>query len=300
MANAVLIQNPESIYDDRPGIAYHFPKQYLRRLEECVGDWVIFYEGKKGALGYVAVQRVSKITPDAKQPGHYFAWLDPETLWQFERVVPRNNQFGRAYEPSLRESDTGRAMSGGYAVSAVRSVPFDAFTDIVTAGLKPLEGPNAIERAPGVADGQVSFEGAPLKDIRETVLQSRLARDASFARIVKAAYDGRCAISGLDLRNGGGRAEVQAAHIRPVKHKGPDIVQNGLALSGTVHWMFDRGLITVGENYEIIVADNKVPRDVQARLISSQRRLHLPANTRDYPHQDFLRFHRENVYGAVA
>ena len=37
--------------------------------------------------------------------------------------------------------------------------------------------------------------------------------------------------------------EDEAAHIRPVEHNGPDIISNGIALSGTAHWMFDRGLV---------------------------------------------------------
>ncbi|MEO1919427.1 MAG: HNH endonuclease [Paracoccaceae bacterium] len=77
---------------------------------------------------------------------------------------------------------------------------------------------------------------------------SRKYRDPSFARQVKAAYRGRCAISGFELRNGGGRPEVEATHIRPVAKEGPDTVRNGLALSGTLYWMFDRGLISVSEN----------------------------------------------------
>ncbi len=37
-----------------------------------------------------------------------------------------------------------------------------------------------------------------------------------FATGIKRAYDNTCAISGLRIINGGGRAEAQAAHIRPV------------------------------------------------------------------------------------
>jgi hypothetical protein len=37
----------------------------------------------------------------------------------------------------------------------------------------------------------------------------------------------------LQIINGGGRTEVQAAHIRPVAAGGSDSVRNGLALSGT-------------------------------------------------------------------
>lgn len=54
----------------------------------------------------------------------------------------------------------------------------------------------------------------------------------------------------MKLINGGGRAEAEAAHIRSVEANGPDIVSNGLALSGTAHWMFDRGLLSLTDDLE--------------------------------------------------
>lgn len=304
MANAVFIQNPHSIYKDSPGVRYHFPRRYLGMVEECIGDWVIFYEGKQGALGYVSVQKVASVTTDTELADHFFAWLDQGTQWQFEQIVPRNDPMGSAYESSLRGRD-GRAISGGAAVSAVRRISFEEFTRIVMAGLSPRVGPFALPRDADTpnftfAEAQAGFDPAPMRDIRETVLASRAARDQSFARMVKEAYNGRCAISGLDLRNGGGRAEVQAAHIRPVKDNGPDIVINGLALSGTLHWMFDRGLIGIGENHEILVSDNKVPSEVRKRLISPSGKLTLPDDPRKHPHPDYIRYHRETIFGAVA
>jgi len=74
------------------------------------------------------------------------------------------------------------------------------------------------------------------------MMVARPFRDAAFAVSVKAAYFNTCAMTGLQIINGGGRAEVQAAHIRPVAAGGSDSVRNGLALSGTIHWMFDRAL----------------------------------------------------------
>src|SRR3546814_5241197 len=49
-------------------------------------------------------------------------------------------------------------------------------------------------------------------------------------------------------------AEVDAAHIRPVEANGPDILTNGIALSGTAHWMFDRGLISFSDDFDIMVS----------------------------------------------
>jgi putative restriction endonuclease len=75
-----------------------------------------------------------------------------------------------------------------------------------------------------------------------------------FRRVVLCASDERCAVTGIKLINGSGRAEVAAAHIRPVEKNGPDIVSNGIALSGTAHWMFDRGLISLADDLEILIS----------------------------------------------
>ena len=307
MVNAVFIQNKNSIYDDRPGVAYHFPRRYLNTIKETVGDWVIFYEGKQGALGYTSVQRVDHIAPDPSSDDHYYAMLDRGTLWQFERVVQRNDEFGIAWEHSLRSSKDGAAISGGASVSAVRRLTSDEFTRIVLAGLEANKGPLALPREVSaepkllaMEESQAPFGAAKLSDFREKVLTARSVRDASFARQVKAAYRGKCAMSGLDLRNGGGRAEVQAAHIRPVKSEGPDTVNNGIALSGTLHWMFDRGLLSIGENFEILVSENKVDPKVRTRLLNANGLVTLPKDPRDHPHPEYIRFHRENVFGQVA
>jgi putative restriction endonuclease len=100
-------------------------------------------------------------------------------------------------------------------------------------------------------------------------------RERAFMRAVRGAYDNRCAMSGIRLINGGGRPEVQAAHIKPVAKNGPDSIRNGLALSGTLHWLFDRGLISVADNHEILVSEKHVPDQI-ARLLNADRRLIVP------------------------
>ncbi|MGH6915501.1 MAG: HNH endonuclease, partial [Geminicoccales bacterium] len=126
-------------------------------------------------------------------------------------------------------------------------------------------------------------------------LVSRPFRDRAFAVAVKSAYADTCAITGLRLINGGGRSEVQAAHIRPVASEGPDSVRNGLALSGTVHWMFDRGLLSVDDDYLLLVARECVP-DTLNRLLPEHGRVLLPERQEHRPHPQFLRFHREHIF----
>lgn len=111
---------------------------------------------------------------------------------------------------------------------------------------------------------------------------------------MRTVYNNRCAVTGLKLINGGGRPEVQAAHIRPVASSGPDSVRNGIALTGTMHWLFDRGLISVDDEFRVMAAST-LPDDA-ARLIRPEGILLLPDDLTDRPHRSFLRFHRETVF----
>jgi putative restriction endonuclease len=110
------------------------------------------------------------------------------------------------------------------------------------------------------------------------------------------AWDQRCAITGLKLINGSGRAEVEAAHIRPVEANGPDIVTNGIALSGTAHWMLDRGLISLSDDLEILVSRQVNDPDGVRAIIDKSGQARPPRRPSDRPHPHFLQWHRENWF----
>ena len=129
--------------------------------------------------------------------------------------------------------------------------------------------------------------------VRVSTLTSRVIRDRVFRKIVLRAYDERCAITGLRLINGGGRAEVAAAHIRPVEKSGPDIVNNGLALSGTAHWMFDRGLLSLSDDLQILVSRQINDPDGIGALINKNGHAFAALRALDRPHPSFLQWHRE-------
>ncbi|WP_200841053.1 HNH endonuclease [Geminicoccus flavidas] len=56
---------------------------------------------------------------------------------------------------------------------------------------------------------------------------------------------------------------------------GSNQVRNGIALSGTVHWMFDRGLVSIAPDHSILVAGSGVP-EAALRWFRPDRR-HPPA-----------------------
>jgi putative restriction endonuclease len=148
---------------------------------------------------------------------------------------------------------------------------------------------------PGLREEQKPFTFEQTRE-RISYLSSRVVRDRIFRRTVLRAYGERCAVTGLRLINGGGRAEVDAAHIRPVEQNGPDIVNNGLALSGTAHWMFDRGLISLTNNLEILVSSRVNDQAGVRALINKNGYAHLPDRYLERPHPHFLDWHRAHCF----
>jgi putative restriction endonuclease len=62
-----------------------------------------------------------------------------------------------------------------------------------------------------------------------------------------------------------------------------------------VHWMFDRGLLSIADDLEILVASKKVPGDA-LRLIREDRRLIVPARAELHPLPDALLYHRKHIF----
>jgi putative restriction endonuclease len=301
MARGIFLHRTDSIYDDRPELQYQFPKQYLSRASQFVGDWIIYYEPRRGptARGYHAIARVGRIIPDPTADGMYLALIEPGSYLPFERDVPFSGVDGPIERGVLNEAG---AISGR-AQAAVRPVSTEDFNRILDRGL-PDETPllPRIGEAAGPAPSHVSEVQLPLEPdaerARVAFYSSRVTRDRIFRRIVLAAYDSRCAITGLKLINGGGRAEVEAAHIKPVEANGPDIITNGLALSGTAHWMFDRGLISLADDLEILVSRQVNDAPSVWGLVNPARRALVPDNPAQRPHPGYLAWHREACFKA--
>ena len=295
MAKGVFIHRSDSIYDDVPSERYQFPRQYLGRVQDCVGDWIIYLEPSKVSQtrGYFAIAKVQQVIPDASVPDMFTAVIEKDSYLDFGTPVAFNEQSGPIERGLLNEA----GKLSGRAQSAVRPISNDDFNRIVDAGL--FANDRVLPRVDddsigfGLAEEQTSFE---LDMDRPTVFAARSVRDQNFRRIVLRTYDNRCCISGLKLINGGGRAEAEAAHIRSVEHGGPDIVTNGLALSGTVHWMFDRGLISVADNLEILISRQANDQQTIRDVINDTGYLIPPIRERDRPHPQFLNWHRENCF----
>ena len=123
---------------------------------------------------------------------------------------------------------------------------------------------------------------------------------ASFREAVIAAYNGRCALSGLPEQR-----LLDAAHIMSDKNErlGQPIVQNGLPLSKIHHAAFDAHLIGIDPSYRLHVSDRLLGQNdgpmLEALKQLSGEAIHLPNRVKDRPDRDRLAFRFER-FKAVA
>ena len=214
MAKAVFTASESTAYDDRIDQWYHFPKTYLNQVEQALGDLIMYYEPRRtsgpnsatGRSAYFSVARAIAVREDRERDDHFY--VDVADYIEFPRPVPFSEN-GTYYESMLRKPD-GTTSKGAFGRS-VRIVPDDEFDRILAAGF-PMR-----REAWEVADVIEEYAARPI--IQSLV--SRPFRDRAFKQHVRSAYGNRCAVTGLRLINGGGRPEVQAAHIRQSRWMAP-------------------------------------------------------------------------------
>jgi len=112
--------------------------------------------------------------------------------------------------------------------------------------------------------------------------------------MVTEAYHRRCAVTGEKTL-----PVLEAAHIKPFFKSGPHLTSNGLLLRRDFHTLFDRGYITINEDYRIEVSkrikeDYGNGRDYYA--FHGKKLAVLPDKDQDKPAKQFLLWHNENVY----
>lgn len=127
----------------------------------------------------------------------------------------------------------------------------------------------------------------------EQIVKPRLGQGA-FRVLVTEAYQRRCAITGEKTL-----PVLHAAHIKPYSLNGPHAVSNGILLRQDLHTLFDRGYLTVTEDYHVEVSrrikeDYGNGRDYYA--LRGKQILEIPQSVQDRPAREYLRWHNEEVY----
>ena len=248
-------------------------------------------ERKKWGRDEFRIYLNSRIDPDGDffQPDDIIA-LQRQFLEKEERAIyqlfyfpaAKKNKRYAAIEVLIEESKS----RGAHALVAVSQLPF-----LLKAGVVEVETTIVPEEVRKGVLQQPLFQEFEESEVVQT---TKLIRSTSFRDLVLFFYDYRCALGGPVIRHTD-LMNLEAAHIIPKAFKGGDNPLNGLCLCRDYHWAFDNGFFTVEDNYTVLIH----PRASEIPSLSSKNgtSLILPQDTRIWPDQHALRFHRERVFG---
>jgi putative restriction endonuclease len=128
--------------------------------------------------------------------------------------------------------------------------------------------------------------------------QKKRIRDQGFRKAIVTLYKHRCALCGIRMLTPEGHTIVDAAHVKPWKESFDDSPTNGMALCKLCHWSFDKGLMSVGKDYEVLVSKRvQVEQNLPGHILTlSDRSIFTPDEQNFWPTQDNLAWHRKRVF----
>ncbi|HAS39662.1 MAG TPA: HNH endonuclease [Microscillaceae bacterium] len=134
---------------------------------------------------------------------------------------------------------------------------------------------------------------------REKFLEKEFIRSQLFPKTILKLYNHTCCISGLQVITDTSTTQtitmVDACHIEPFAQNRNNSIQNGIALTPTLHRAFDRGLIAIDDRYRVIVADNFQENTASRYNLSGfqGQGILLPPHEQFYPKIEVLKAHQK-------
>jgi len=131
-------------------------------------------------------------------------------------------------------------------------------------------------------------------EAKEEYVEESYIRLEIFKKNIPLIYSNTCAITGLHITSNNNISMIDACHIVPFAEAHDCTVGNGIALCPNMHRAFDRGLLSINENYRVIIANNFHEKDSSYSISQfDKKQILLPSEKRFYPRQENLDVHRK-------
>jgi putative restriction endonuclease len=127
--------------------------------------------------------------------------------------------------------------------------------------------------------------------------EERFIRNSIFKKQIPKIYGYRCCISGMKLEAGFNVQMIDACHIMPFSLSRNDTITNGISLAPNLHRAFDRGLITITDNYRVRISRSFIENDSPFALRQFEdKMLLLPEQVKDFPSAENLIWHNKERF----
>ncbi len=132
---------------------------------------------------------------------------------------------------------------------------------------------------------------------KEAFEEEMFVRGGVFKREIPKIYNYQCAISGMRIESLSNAQMVDACHIIPFAISKDDTISNGVSLSPNLHRAYDRGLITITEDYVVRISPTITEVDSPFSLKQFEgKQISLPQQIHHFPSPQNLAWHRKETF----
>lgn len=142
-------------------------------------------------------------------------------------------------------------------------------------------------------DKKVTIIGDPKEKYGAPVSVLPRLGQGGFRIVVTDAYERKCAVTGEKVL-----PVLVASHIKPYASGGTHDPRNGILLRSDMHTLFDRGYVTITDDYHFEVS-NKIKEDFnngREYYAHHGKVINIPRQLNQAPSKEYLNWHAENVY----
>jgi putative restriction endonuclease len=131
----------------------------------------------------------------------------------------------------------------------------------------------------------------------DEIEEDRFIRGSIFKREVPKIYKYQCCISGMRIESTKNAQMIDACHIVPFCISNDDTLSNGISLSPNLHRAYDRGLITINEDYIVRISPTIKENDSPFSISQfAGIRIFLPDDNKNYPSPENFLWHKKEVF----
>lgn len=122
-------------------------------------------------------------------------------------------------------------------------------------------------------------------------------RGGLFKKNIPKIYNYSCCISGMRIESSQNAQMIDACHIIPFSLSNDDTIPNGLSLSPNLHRAFDRGLITINQDYIVRISPTITENNTVFSLSQfNGKKIMLPKKASWCPSPESLQWHNKEVF----
>jgi putative restriction endonuclease len=270
-------------------VQYDWNRKRFNKVRE--GDYFIYRRPQKVSENkkfyFFGTGRVGKITDYDDR-----VICDVEEPIRFKNIIYQDDIVDYQWKWKSKTKNDFQQFFNNYGMN---TIPFEDLEHFFKLGVGEIITENFDEENKDLVESHIQLKNKKLGKLgNQQITQSRGSLGKIFSDNVQIIYDNKCCITGITTRS-----ILNSSHISPwsedIENRANE--KNGLLLSLILHKCFDKGLLSIDDDYKVIISKNIKDEKLKLYLKSFEgNKIRLPVRKEFYPDKNLLKIHRENVF----